>query len=363
MKICFVVDNLDRKKGWGRLAGTAADYIEKAGNQVGFVIQSGAPAPGVMVLKLGTRTLKDLFSLPARLLRLRNFFKGYDVVLCYDVNPYGIMASVASLGLRTKVVIHALATYSLFGEHTPLRNTLMRWAYRRAARVLYVSDFLKRQIERMGFVLKNSALLPVGVDTHFFTPDAQTQDRGSYILSVGALKERKGFHVSIAAFAELAAHVPKMKYIIIGSQDNALCFNHLQSQVHDLGLDERVVFIDHVSDAELVEYYRGAKLFLLTPLTTKDAVEGFGMVYLEAAACGIPTVGTSGTGAEAAIVDGKTGYLALQEPGDIARVIQKVLVDEEHAVDLGSEGRRHALRFDWKRIAEMYLEEFQKVAS
>lgn len=360
MRICVVVDNLDRKKGWGRLAGTVADYMQKAGHRVGFVVQSGVSAPGVMTLKLGTRTFGDFFSLPARLLRLRKFFKDYDVVLCYDLNPYGIMACAASIGLRTKVVIHALATYSLFGAHTPFRNALMRWAYRRAARVLYVSDFLKRQIERTGFVLTNGVLLPVGVDTNFFTPGPKTELDSDYILSVGALKERKGFHISIAAFAEIAEEFTNLKYIIIGNQDNALCFNQLKSQVADLKLGERVIFISHVSDERLLEYYRGAKLFLLTPLTTSDAVEGFGMVYLEAAACAIPAVGTLDTGAEAAIAEGVTGYLTSREPEAIADALRKILKDPRHAADLGSNGRLRALQFDWQRISEMYLREFLK---
>src|SRR3989344_495160 len=359
MKICIVVDNLNPNVGWGRLALKIAECFKARGHEVGFIIEK-SPAdlkdPHLKV-HLRTSSWKKILRLPVTLWRMRKFISSYDVVLCYDVNPNAIILNIANLGQKKKIVIHALATYSLLGVNTPVRNFLMRWAYRRAKKVLIVSEFTKREIEKSGFSPKDAVIVPVGVDTDFFRPAHSGENifPRPFILSVGALKPRKGYHVSIPAFKLIADDFPDLKYVIMGYQSMASYFQELKDLVTGLGLGDRVVFLENISDEDILKYYNSAELFLMTSITDPDSIEGFGMVYLEAGACGTPVIGAYNTGAEAAIVDNVTGFLVKHDPGDIASAMRKILSDKDLAKKMGEEGRRRATEFDWTRVAELYL--------
>ncbi len=356
MRICIVVDNLNPNVGWGRLALKVAEGFKVHGHDVGFIIEKDTAlslSKLVVPLKL---SVKNLFILPITLLRIRDFIKSYDAVLCYDVNPNAIILNMANLGQKRKVVIHALATYSLLGHGTPIRNFFMRWAYTRAKKVFVVSEFTKRQIEKSGFKLNGESSGPVGVDTNFFHPISSDERILSYpfVLTVGALKPRKGYHISIPAFKIIAGEFPDLKYVIIGYQDMASYYGELKNLVAKLGLNDRVIFLEKISDGNLLEYYNSAELFVMTSITEPDTVEGFGMVYLEAGACGTPVIGAYNTGAEAAISNNFNGFLVGHEPVDIANAMRKILSNKDLSETLGTNGIKRAREFDWANIIKLY---------
>ena len=356
MKICIVVNNLNPNVGWGRLAMKVAEGFKAHGHEVGFIIEKDTllNLPKLAVpLKLSA---KNLFLLPLTLLRIRNFIKFYDVVLCYDVNPNAIILNMANLWQKRKVVIHALATYSLLGQGTSIRNFFMRWAYGRAKKVLVVSEFTKRQIEKSGYDLKGEIIVPVGVDTSFFHPVLSGEKILPYqfVLTVGALKPRKGYHISIPAFKIIAREFPDLKYVIIGHQSMASYYDELKNLVAKLDLKDRIIFLEKISDDDLLKYYNSAELFVMTSTTDTSAFEGFGMVYLEAGACETPVVGANNTGAEAAISNNINGFLVSHEPIDIANAMRKILLDKDLAKTLGANGIKRAKEFDWANIIKLY---------
>lgn len=358
MRICIVVNNLNPNVGWGRLALKVAEGFKMQGHDVGFIIKKKSADLDLpnLVVPLGLSSLKNLLLLPLTLLQIRNFIKTYDVVLCYDVNPNAIILNMANLGQRNKVVIHALATYSLLGKGMPVRNFFMSWAYRRALKVLVVSEFTKRQIEKSGFKLGDYVIVPVGVDTNFFHPLLSEEKilPYPYILTVGALKPRKGYYISIPAFKIIAEEFPDLKYVIIGHQGMTPHYDYLKNLVDELELKDRVIFLEKISDNDLLKYYNSAELFLMTSITEPDTVEGFGMVYLEAGACGIPVIGAYNSGAEAAIIDNINGFLVKNDPVEIANAMRKILSDKNLARTLGANGIKRAKEFDWTNIIKLY---------
>lgn len=359
MKICVVVDNLDPNAGWGRLASKVAEGFISKGHEVGFIVEkkpnNNFGKNLIVPLRL---SFKNILRFPATLFLIRDFISSYDVVLCYDVNPNGIILNLANLFQKRKVVIHALATYSLLGQGTPIRNMFMRWAYRRSKKILVVSEFTKREIEKSGVKLNGSALVPVGVDTSYFHPIPSKEKILPYpfLLTVAAFKHRKGQHFTIPAFGLIAKEFPDLKYVIIGDKSMRSYYEEIEGMVNKLNLKDRVVLLDKVKDDDLLRYYNDTELYVQISATESYTIEGFGMVYLEANACGIPTVGAYNTGAEAAIKNNETGILVQHNPQEIADAMRKILNDENFSKMLGSNGIKWAEKFNWPNVVSMYLE-------
>ncbi|MDO8495016.1 MAG: glycosyltransferase [bacterium] len=362
MRICLVANNLNPHAGWGRLVSNVAEKIKTLGHEVGFILEKGVNNENTLVVPLNLK-LSNLFNLPGSMRRVRRFAAGYDAVISYDINPYGIVVSLAMLGLKKKKVAYAIATYSVLTSGHFFKNMLMRWAYQQADAVWSVSKFVVQQIEKSGYKIKTCEIIPVGVDTSFFKKTERSVSRpipSPYILSVGALKYRKGFHVSIPAFAAIAKDFPDLKYVIIGDQDMSYA-KRMKALAAELQIEDRIIFLEKISDEDLLKYYYNASLFVLTPITTREMIEGFGMVYLEAGACARPVVGTLDSGAEAAIVEGVTGFLAQPEAGAVAIAMRKILENATLAASMGANGVKRAAEFDWDKVAGMYVDSLQKL--
>jgi phosphatidyl-myo-inositol dimannoside synthase len=237
--------------------------------------------------------------------------------------------------------------------------------YRKATKIIVVSDFVKSQIEKEGFKLPPSVIIPVGVDVDRFSlrggSSSFVPTASPYILSVGALKERKGFHITIEAFSKIAQSFPLLHLVIIGTDYHDGYKEQLAHLAKKLGVLDRVHFLSNLSDEELQATYAHAKLFVLCPITTADAIEGFGMVYLEANAAGLPVVGTRQTGAEAAIQDGENGLLAEGNPEDVSEKIRIILENPELRERMSCAGRAHVQRFTWLKIAQLIIDMYHKI--
>jgi phosphatidyl-myo-inositol dimannoside synthase len=166
-----------------------------------------------------------------------------------------------------------------------------------------------------------------------------------FILGVGALKERKGYHIAMKAFAQISNTFPDLKYRIVADQDKTYR-SILDKIIKEKKLEGRVEFLSEISDEKLAGLYSRATIFVLTPINTADIhFEGFGLVYLEAARAGVPVIGTKGTGAEDAIKDGYNGILVPQNDiGKTAEAMKTILSnkDDYQKMSLAS--------YDWARL-------------
>jgi phosphatidylinositol alpha-1,6-mannosyltransferase len=125
-----------------------------------------------------------------------------------------------------------------------------------------------------------------------------------------------------------------------------------------------VHFLGNVSEDEKVDLLQRARVFVHTPVTAADGgFEGFGIVYLEAAASGTPAVGTTGCGAEDAIVDGVTGRLVAPEPGAVAEALGGILEDDARCEHMATAARAHARESSWERNGEHVLALYAEVLS
>jgi len=176
--------------------------------------------------------------------------------------------------------------------------------------------------------------------------------KGKKILTVGRLVQRKGHAFVIRALSTVKKVIPNIRYIIVGKGPEE--FN-LRNLVNKLGLSDTVVFVGEVAQEDLPGYYWGCDLFVMPSYEpTPGDYEGFGIVFLEAAACRKPVIAGITGGQPEAVVDGETGLLV--DPLDtlaLPNVLIRLLTDETLAKRLGENGRRRVEReFTWEKMGE-----------
>lgn len=364
MKICLLNKTLDVKGGVGRYGRDIAENIVKTGEAEAIILteeSNGHQLEKAILNK--SDLLRNIFNLVINAFKIRKYVKKCDIIHALDGYPYGVIAALANIGLNKKLVINAIGTYSVAPLDKPIKKILMKWAYQKADKILCISSFTAKQILQRIKSTK-AVIINHGVNYKKFAepnfPVGQRENEGKIILSVaGGLKPRKGINVALAAVSQVKKERPaiKMRYYIVGSQtDDPAYFNRLQTQVKDLNLENEVAFLENLSDEQLIKLYYSADLFLLPPVNINNDFEGFGLVYLEAGACGLPAIGTYGCGAEDAIKDGETGWLVPQQ--DIAKTaeaIMKLLDNPELAKKMGQAGRERARQNDWSQVAKKYL--------
>jgi len=175
------------------------------------------------------------------------------------------------------------------------------------------------------------------IETFLEAGRTKTNDTCS-IVYAGVLSPVKGIHHLINAFSLIAEEYPRSQLVIIGKEGNVGYAEDLRHQIRKLGLENRVRFIGHLSQAELALRMSEAAVLVL-PSTS----EGLGRVIIEAMATGIPAIGSRVGGIPELIEDGTTGFLVA--PGDeqaLAEKLRWVLNNPDKARAMGHTGRRFA---------------------
>lgn len=284
-----------------------------------------------------------------------------DLVHALDGFPYGVVAALALLGTGVPLVITAIGTGAVQKLPHPIYGALLRWSYRRARVVTapsrYIAEELARAVPGLSVRVINH-----GVDVAYWE-QGEGREGSAYILSVGSVKPRKGYHVSIRAFARVAPAHPSLTYLIVGNPtENPAYFAQLEQIVASEGLTGRVVFKYGLSRDELRSLYHGAELFVLMSQNSDGDVEGFGLAFLEAAAAGLPILGSRGTGAEDAMVDGVNGFaLPADDVQAVADSMERILGDSELRGTLQRGSRVFAERMSWDARVQEYDDVYASV--
>lgn len=220
---------------------------------------------------------------------------------------------------------------------------------RRGDLFLCASSFVRDRVLAMGFPEARTRTHYIGVDCGAIVPRDPTEEDGAVVLHVGRLVEVKGAEILIRAFAALPKTRTAAELVLIG--DGPLK-GKLESLVRSLGIGERVRFLGALPHVEVLAWMRRAAVLAVPSVRTASGrIEGLGMVALEAAATGVPAVGSRVGGIPEAIVDGRTGFLL--PPGDVGALaarLDALLGDRGLRSRFGLEGRAHAeRRFDLRR--------------
>ena len=137
-------------------------------------------------------------------------------------------------------------------------------------------------------------------------------------------------------------------------------FDELLKIIKENNLSENVEFKSGLSDEDLKQEYNSADLFLMPSINMNDNLEGFGLVYLEANAFGLPCIGSKQSGAVDAILDGETGYLVeAGDTDDIADKVIKVLSDDKLYRKMSENSLSWIDKFSWDKTVESYIKAYE----
>jgi glycosyltransferase involved in cell wall biosynthesis len=212
----------------------------------------------------------------------------------------------------------------------------------------------------MGVPRSRISVVPCGVDLRRFTPEGPVGERGERcrVLTVGRLVPRKGFDIAIEALSRL----PQAELVIAGGpQPSGLSRNEeavrLRKVAAEHGVDDRVTLLGQVSRDEMPALMRSADVVVCAPW-----YEPFGIVPLEAMACGVPVVAAAVGGLTDTVVDGITGrHVPPRDPAALADALRPLLASSSLRAAYGIAGRdRVRARYSWDRIATDTVEAYRR---
>jgi phosphatidylinositol alpha-1,6-mannosyltransferase len=231
----------------------------------------------------------------------------------------------------------------------------------RAARVpVMCSEFIARVVRTAVPAGVPVSVLYPGADIEAFRPDLPARDilerhgvaDRPLIVCVSRLVARKGQDVLIGSMTEVRRRVPDATLLIVGGGPDRGRLEALAASAPN----GSVVFAGQVSEQDLPRYYRAGQVFAM-PCRSRAAgleVEGWGNVFIEAAACARPVVVGDSGGARESLVDGETGILVRgSRPSEVADAVASLLEDPARAEAMGAAGRARVERdHAWPKIAE-----------
>ena len=232
----------------------------------------------------------------------------------------------------------------------------MKSISRHVNHLTYLGEFTRSAIASS--VTKEAAQSMVkiapGIDTDHFSPQDARELRNELgltekkvIVSVGRLVHRKGQDVLIEAMPAIIKDVPEAHILMIGEGPYR---SYLENRVKALGLQERVTLIGRIQYADLPQYICAGDLFVM-PSRSRLAgleVEGLGIVYLEASACGLPVIAGNSGGAPDAVLEGETGLVVDgTQKSEVAAAVVELLLDPDRSKAMGIAGRQWIIR-EWR---------------
>lgn len=244
-----------------------------------------------------------------------------DLVICGHINLLPVAYYVAKhRRVRLILIIHGVEAWQ------PTTDAFTNRLARSIDGFIAVSQFsAKKFMEWSGVSSEICFVLPNCVDLDRFAPQVPSNALISryglstykVIMTLGRLapKERyKGFDETLDAMSALIARYPDLKYLIVGEGHDR---QRLDQKANALGIADSVIFTGRIPESEKVAHYSVADAYVMP-----SSGEGFGIVLIEAAACGIPVIGSNADGSREALLNGRLGRLV--DPHDVPKLIEAI---------------------------------------
>ncbi len=366
MSILFSFDYPPNSGGISRLCaeiakgltarGCSVDVLTQQSSQRATEINAHVPPRRVTA----RRPLREVFALRA-LLACRK-----ATVISGIWYPEGLLAQLA--GVRHQVVLaHGAELYPPLGRiRSLLWRRLARYTLERAECVIANSAFTAHRVTALAPKARVVGI-PLAVDHHRFQPSDRATARERWqiprnsrvLCSVSRVHRYKGHEAVLEALSRLSPEIrARFVYLIAGTGPDTA---YLKARAEELGITPIVRWLGFVADDELPSLYTAADLFVL--MTREEpaerAVEGFGLVFLEAQACGTPVVGAAAGGIPDAISPGDGGWLIA--PDDVEGLAALLHHLDNDPNEFTEAGRKARLRVERECTWDHYINRFTQI--
>ena len=277
--------------------------------------------------------------------------------------PLGIMARAMRSGGAKKIVALTHG-HEVWWAKVPPFSFAIRFMSKNIDAITYLGDYTKGEISKALSEADAEKLVQIapGIDVEHFVPTDSSDLRAelglsdrSVIISVGRLVHRKGQDKLIAALPAIKIAVPNVHLVLVGVGPHQ---DYLEKLAFKLNVSDCVTFIGRINYAELPKYIGLGDIFAMPSRSRFFGleVEGLGIVYLEASACGLPVVGGKSGGAPDAVLVGETGVVVDgTKPSEIADACIELLNNPELCALMGANGRAWIIEnWRWENWATKY---------
>lgn len=229
-------------------------------------------------------------------------------------------------------------------------RSLVNVALENASYVIVESQSIASDVMR--YCSKNPIIVHYGLDLNIFKPINKKLFEKRTVISVGSLTNRKGYEYLLKAIKKVLEKNNTINFLIIGKGPEE---QHIKQMIKELDILNNVSIIDFIPNEKLPDYYSSSEFFALASLH-----EGFGIVFVEAMACGIPVVATN----IAAVPEAVDGGGILVEPRNsdqLAEAMLKLLEDESLRQELSRKALEHAKKFSIEKRIDKIEEIYERV--
>ncbi|EMA30476.1 glycosyltransferase family 4 protein [Haloarcula japonica] len=260
--------------------------------------------------------------------------------------PVVLTSHGTSIGEAKAVALETPADYLLKYFFHPMNVVMDYVASRAADKVIAISDHAYEQLTTSYRLSEDGVeMIPHGVDTDRFYPRQErhpaADSENMSLLYIGRLGARKGLALALRALARVESD--GVEFLIAGTGRHE---DRLRKLAQELEIQEQVRFLGYVDEADLPELYSSADVFILP-----SKYEGFGLVLLEAIACGTPVIGADAGGIPTAVDDGVDGCVVERNEDSLADTIEEMIQDDQMREEMKISIQERESR-SWDRVIQ-----------
>jgi glycosyltransferase involved in cell wall biosynthesis len=240
---------------------------------------------------------------------------------------------------------------------------MMSWSAQYADKLIAISESTRQDAIRLLNIKPDKIIsIPLAANTNFrLIPDSDVQEicnrynlkRGRYIYYVGALEPRKNVPALIEAYSKIATDFIDVPLVIVGKK--AWMYDDIFERVNLLGLQDRVYFLGHIPESDLIGLYNGSRVFVYPSI-----YEGFGLPVLEAMQCGAAVI-TTNVSSMPEVAEDAAILIDPHDKEGLTNALQRLLVDDDLVNDLSQKGLVRATKFSWQRCAKETLQVYESL--
>ncbi len=367
LHIGFLAADLTHKHGWAHYSLSLIEALARSGVRLTVITTHSSPIPEIVNVEI-LPLLPDLEPMQRHFLahQLRTLPSvrralSHCNLIHSAVEPY---APVAALTAASKPLL--ITGHGSYVRASQMRKPPVSQIYAEALKkgmLVCVSRYTAEQAQ-LALPSIQTTVIPNGIDPERFASLPTLPKDGRTILSVGAIKRRKGTMELVCAVGKVRDSIPDVRCVIVGSLSMEPDYvSEIQSKIISLKLQNHVHLVGRASDEELKAWYARADIFALPSQNIGWKFEGFGLSLLEASAAELPVIGSRDCGAEDAIEEGVTGLLVSQHDpeAELAEAILKLISNPELRAQMGVAGRERASRMTWSATALQLLQVYRSL--